>query len=508
MKTSSRSRRNFLKTSVASTIAMTTSHRHATAGETATPKNLSTTGFPADFIWGTATAAYQIEGAANIDGRGESIWDVFCRKPGAVFGGNTGDVACDHYHRYREDVALMKQLGVKAYRFSVAWPRVLPQGTGTVNQKGLDFYDRLLDEVLKAGVTPYCTLFHWDLPEAIYQKGGWLHRDIAGWFADYTSVVVGKFKDRIGHWITQNEPQVYIGAGMLDGTHAPGTTLPMPEFLKAAHNSMRAHASSVRAIRALAPQASIGYAMSSHIKHPVTHSEADIAAARKATYGVKDKNSWNNTWWLDPVFKGEYPESGLRLFGTDMPAGYENDLAEMHPPVDFIGMNIYTSAPVRAGKDGEPEEVKWPDGYPRTGVDWQQVVPQALYWGPRFIHERYQLPIFITENGCSTRDQIFLDGKVHDPQRIDIMHRYLLELRRAITDGVPVKGYFEWSLLDNFEWADGYKQRFGIVYVDYPTQKRIPKDSFHWYQEVIRSNGVSLTENFAMPVDQVTVSAL
>jgi beta-glucosidase len=483
------------------TVAIPGAMHLARAGEAVAR---SGTAFPADFVWGAATAAYQIEGAVKEDGRGESIWDVFCRKPGAVWGGNAGDVACDHYHRYREDVALLKQLGAKAYRFSVAWPRVLPLGKGAVNAKGLAFYDRLLDEMLSAGVTPYCTLFHWDLPEALYREGGWLNRDIAGWFADYAAVVVGKFKDRIGHWITQNEPQVYIGAGMLDGGHAPGIRLPVSEFLKAAHNSMRAHAAAVRAIRALAPESSVGYVMSSHIKHPVTDSVADIAAARKATYDITVKNSWNNTWWLDPVIKGAYPEVGLRLFGPDMPSGYENDLAEMHPPLDFIGMNIYTSAPVRAGKDGEPETVKWPDGYPRTGVDWQEVAPQSLYWGPRFMHERYQLPIYLTENGCSTRDQIYLDGKVHDPQRIDILHRYLLELRRAIADGVPVKGYFEWSLLDNFEWAEGYKQRFGIVYVDYPTQKRIPKDSFHWYREVIRTNGASLAGNFAMPVDQVT----
>jgi beta-glucosidase len=499
-------RRKFLQTLASTSAFAVPGSLRAAAAEISTPP--TGPAFPADFAWGTATAAYQIEGAANTDGRGDSIWDVFCRKPGSVFGGNTGEVACDHYHRYRDDVALMKDLGVKAYRFSISWPRVLPEGCGAVNQKGLDFYDRLLDELQKSAITPYCTLFHWDLPQALDEKGGWLNRDIADWFAEYTSVVVGKFKDRIRHWITQNEPQCYIGAGMLDGTHAPGVKLPIPEFLKAAHNSMRAHAASVKAIRAIAPNSSVGYVMSSHIKHPVSNSAADIAAARNATYDVKDKNSWNNTWWLDPVLKGQYPEQGLRLFGSDMPAGYENDLADMHPPVDFIGMNIYSSAPVRAGDDGNPVEVPWPDGYPRTGVDWQQVCPQALYWGPRFIHERYKLPVFITENGCSTRDQIFLDGKVHDPQRIDILHRYLLELRRAIADGIPVKGYFEWSLLDNFEWADGYKQRFGIVYVDYVSQKRIPKDSFHWYKQVIQSNGTSLAGNFVMPVTQVTDSVL
>jgi beta-glucosidase len=502
-------RRDFLKLGVTSAaIAAMPMAVKAEAVRKHTARN--STKFPADFVWGTATAAYQIEGAWNVDGRGLSIWDVFCRKSGAVWGGNTGELACDHYHRYPEDVALMKELGVKAYRFSVSWSRVLPQGRGAVNEQGMDFYDRLLDELLGAGITPYCTLFHWDLPEAIQQQGGWLNRDIADWFADYTKLVVSRFSDRIQNWITQNEPQVYIGAGLLDGGHAPGLKLKIPDFLQAAHNSLRAHARSVQAIRAQAKTArpQVGYVMAMMCKHPVSNRPEDIEAARFATFDIREKNSWNNSWWLDPVLTGSYPKAGLDLFGADMPKGYERDLAEMKQPVDFLGLNIYWSQPIKADAAGKPEIVPWPDGYPRTGVDWQTVVPQSLYWGPRYIYEKYQLPVYITENGCSTRDQIFLDGKVHDPQRIDLLNRYLLELQRAVAEGIPVKGYFAWSLLDNFEWADGYKQRFGLVYVDFPTQKRIPKDSFAWYQQVVHSNGKSLASEFTMPVTQVTASPL
>ena len=459
--------------------------------------------FPEDFVWGAATAAYQVEGAAHEDGRGDSTWDVFCRRPGAVFEGHSGAVACDHYHRYREDVGLMRELGIGAYRFSVSWSRVLPEGRGAQNAKGLDFYDRLVDELLAVGIQPFCTLFHWDLPQGLQRAGGFVNRDIADWFADYAALMGTRLGDRVKLWVTQNEPQCYIGFGVGSGIHAPGLKLDFSETLHAAHNSMRAHAKAVGALRATVPGARVGYVLATQLCRPASSSAADLEAARAATFAVSDRTLWNNAWWTDPVVRGEYPSDGLALFGSDMPRFPSSDLAAMRAPLDFLGLNVYRAQTVRAGDKG-PEQLPVPPGYPRSGVDWQPITPDAMYYGPRFFHERYGLDQWITESGLSTRDQVFLDGKVHDPQRIDYLHRNLLELRRAMREGVPVKGYLAWSLLDNFEWADGYKQRFGLVYVDYQSQRRVPKDSFHWYKQVIATRGQSLAGQFAVPVTQVS----
>jgi beta-glucosidase len=459
--------------------------------------------FPADFLWGTATAAYQVEGAAREDGRGESTWDVFCRRPGAVFEGHTGDVACDHYHRYAEDVALMSTLGLQVYRFSVSWSRVLPEGRGTPNPKGLAFYDRLVDALLEAGVQPFCTLFHWDLPQALQRMGGFVNRDIADYFAEYSDVMARQLGDRVKYWVTQNEPQCYIGFGLGSGIHAPGLKLELSELLLAAHNSLRSHGKSVDALRASVRGARIGYVLATQLCRPHTESAADVDAARAATFSVRDRTLWTNTWWTDPVVFGRYPEDGLRLFGSELPDFPAADFASIQRPIDFLGLNIYRAETYRASDEG-PVPLPVPPGYPRSGVDWQPITPDAMYYGTRFFHERYALDQWITENGLSTRDQIYLDGHVHDPQRIDFMHRCLLELSRAIRDGTPVKGYLAWSLLDNFEWADGYKQRFGLVYVDYASQRRVPKDSFHWYQRVIASRGENLARTSAVPVATVT----
>ena len=469
-------------------------------------KPMTVNPFPKDFTWGVATAAYQVEGAASEDGRGPSVWDTFSKKPGAVFEGHTGDVACDHYHRYKEDVALMKTLGAKSYRFSVSWTRLLPEGTGTPNPKGFDFYNRLLDELAKANIHPMCTLFHWDFPEALYKRGGWLNRDVADWFADYVALVADKLGDRVKLWVTQNEPQCYIGMGLRDGVHAPGDKLKDGQYLLAAHNSMRAHGKAVQALRAhTKPDSKIGYVLSTQLTQPASEMPGDVEAARQAVFAVRDRNQWNNSWWMDPVLLGHYPEDGLKLYGKDLPSFPAADLTEMKQPIDFIGMNIYKADTWRQGKDGKPEQVPTPPGYPRSGVDWQPISPGCMYWGPRYFHEKYKLPMSITENGLSTRDQIFLDGKVHDPQRADFMHRYLMELGRALREGLPITGYYAWSILDNFEWSDGYKQRFGLVYVDYQTQKRIPKESFDWYKKVIASNGASLYGLAKMlPPTQVT----
>jgi beta-glucosidase len=499
------SRRKFLGVS-AGGLALASAARAASKAAGKPEKKGAPGPFAKDFAWGVATAAYQVEGAAAEDGRAPSVWDVFCKKKGAIFDGETGDVACDHYHRYKEDVALMKALGVRSYRFSVSWPRVIPNGIGAVNEKGVDFYKRLLDELGKNDIEPFCTIFHWDYPEALYKKGGWRDRDSADWFGEYTGVLVDRFSDRIKVWATMNEPQCFIGLGHLDGVHAPGDKLKFGEYLVAAHNAMRAHAKSVQVIRARArdPKGTqIGYVLSAQITKPATEAPEDVEAARAAIFSV-GRHEWNNAWWTDPVVFGKYPEDGIAVAGKDMPKFKPSDLDEMKQPLDFLGLNVYKADTYKRGADGKPEQVPLPPGYPRSGADWQSITPACMYWGPKYFHDRYKLPVCISESGLATREQLFLDGKVHDPQRIDFMHRYLAELARAIKDGVPVTGYYAWSLLDNFEWADGYKQRFGLVYVDYVNQKRIPKDSFDWYKKVIATNGRGLTDKTALPVTQVT----
>ena len=447
--------------------------------------------FPQGFRWGAAAASYQIEGAANEDGKGQSVWDMFCRRPGAVWEGHTGDVACDHYHRFREDVALMKRLGLKAYRLSVAWPRLLPEGVGGVSEAGIGFYDRLIDELLGAGIEPWITLFHWDFPLSLYYRGGWLNRDSAEWFGDYAELVAKRFSDRVRHFMTLNEPQVFIGAGHMEGRHAPGDKFPFREVLLAGHHVLLAHGQAVRALRASARQPlSIGFAPVGLPNLPLTETREDILAARTATFSVTAQTAWTNTWWMDPVYLGSYPEDGLALYGADAPEIRAGDMELIAQPLDFFGANLYQGSSVRAGDNG-PEHVARAVGSPLTAFEWS-VTPDVMYWGPKFFWERYRKPIVVTENGISCRDWIALDGKVHDPDRIDFTARHLLALRRAIGEGVPVDGYFHWSFIDNFEWAHGYKHRFGLIFCDYATQRRIPKDSAEWYAQVIASNGASL----------------
>jgi beta-glucosidase len=450
--------------------------------------------FPKGFVWGAASSAYQVEGAIDADGRAPSVWDMFCQKDGAVWNGQSGAVSCDHYHRYKDDVRLMQQIALQAYRFSIAWPRVLPNGVGKINPKGLAFYDRLVDELLAAGITPWITLFHWDMPYALYCRGGWLNPDSSDWFAEYTRAVVRKLSDRVQHWITLNEPQCFIALGHQDGKHAPGDKLGFREVLLVGHNALLAHGKAAQTIRAhaeLRPQ--VGYAPFGALVAPASNRAADIRAARREMFSVNAKNCWNNAWWMDSIFKGHYPEDGLRLFGKDAPKFTPRDMATISQPVDFFGINIYTGALVRAGKSGKPERVPYPVGHAQTAFHWP-VVPDCMYWGAKFYWERYRCPIYVTENGLSNLDWVSLDGRIHDPQRIDFTRRYLLALERAIQDGVDVRGYFHWSILDNFEWAEGFKERFGLIHVDYLTQKRTLKDSAHWYKQVITTNGKYLRE--------------
>lgn len=445
--------------------------------------------FPSTFVWGAATASYQIEGAA--DSRGQSVWDVFAHTPDKVFQGHTGDDACDHYHRYADDVRLMKQMGLQGYRFSIAWPRVLPEGIGQANDAGLDFYDRLIDTLLENGIAPYATLFHWDLPIPLYQRGGWLNRDSADWFSDYASLVVGRLGDRVKHWMTFNEPSVFTSLGYQTGTHAPGDRLSRIHLLHTVHHVLLAHGRAVQAIRAASGQpCQVGLAAGLSVVLP--ESPGDVDAARQITlFDTPLDNFWCNAIWLDPIVHQRYPDEALKNYANALPAGYADDLPIIGQPLDFLGLNVYFGQSVRTDADGRGEIIPAVAGQPATQLGWP-ITPSALYWGPRFIYERYQLPIYITENGLSNMDWVALDGKVYDPQRIDFTTRYLRELARAAEDGADIRGYFHWSLLDNFEWAEGYKQRFGLIHVDFASQKRTLKESAYWYSEVIRTNGRSL----------------
>jgi beta-glucosidase len=456
--------------------------------------------FKSDFIWGASAASYQIEGAAYEDGKGLSVWDVYCRQPGKIHNDDTGDVSCDHYHRYPEDIGIMKEIGLKGYRLSVSWPRIIPSGSGAVNQKGLDFYDKLIDGLLAAGIEPWITLFHWDYPHELFCKGGWLNTDSPAWFADYVKVVIEKLSDRVTHWITMNEPQCFIGLGHVKGFHTPGLKLGAHEALRARRNTLLAHGEAVQIIRASASKPpTVGWAPVVPVSYPATNSAEYIEAARKSTFSLmleplpaEPLNPfWSNTLWADPIVLGKEPCDWSRAFDSSMPQLGEEDLKTIAQPLDFYGANIYQGQAVKAGSDGSPEKVPQYPGFPLTAFKWA-VTPESLYWGPRFIHERYKLPIVITENGLSGADWVSLDGRVHDYHRIDFLHRYLLQLRCAARDGVDVRGYFQWSIMDNFEWGEGYRERFGLVHIDYQTGKRTLKDSAYWYRDVIASNGDKL----------------
>lgn len=451
--------------------------------------------FPENFVWGAAAAAYQIEGAASEDGRAPSIWDTFSHEPGRIFENHNGDVACDHYHRWQEDIALMHELGLRAYRLSLSWSRILPEGTGAPNEKGLEFYDRLIDGLLGAGIAPWVTLYHWDLPLALQHRGGFLNREMAEWFGDYAARVAARLGDRVKHWMTFNEPPCSIGLGYQEGVHAPGLRLPFADCLLAGHNLLRAHGRGVQALRAGCPgPVQVSIALTGRERIPVTESSADIEAARRGYFSCTDRGMWNLAWWVDPIVFGDYPEQGREAFAADLPAVAASDMALIAQPIDFLGYNCYTGFPVRADAEGNPQRLPgaWGIGNPRGTLPWLSVTPEAPYWAARFQSERYQLPVVFTENGFCGLDFVHLDGRVHDPQRIDFTRRYLRAISRAIDDGASVAGYFYWSIMDNFEWREGYKDRFGLIHVDYQTQKRTPKDSAYWYREVIRSGGANI----------------
>lgn len=450
-------------------------------------------GFKKDFIWGGATASYQVEGAAYEDGKGLNIWDIFCKDGGHIYENQTGDAACDQYHRYKEDVAIMKELGLKAYRFSVNWARILPEGIGKVNEKGLAYYDNLVNCLIENGIEPYMTLYHWDLPYALHQRGGWLNPQSPEWFYEYAKLMAAHFSDRVSHFFTFNEPQCTVGLGYVTGEHAPGLKVGPYDCFSIWHNVLKAHGRGVQAIREAAVRpVEIGMAPCGALYYPATDSKEDIEAARKANFSLHEADiravSWDVAFCADPVFLGQYPEDIMKSFGQYFPKNAEKDLELISQPLDFYGQNMYNAVPVRADENGNPVRVDRYQGFPKTAIQWP-VTPEVLYWAPKFLYERYQKPFYVTENGMSSHDWVSLDGKVHDASRVDFMHRYLREFKKAAADGVDLRGYFAWSLMDNFEWAYGYSERFGMVYVDYQTQKRTVKDSGLFYKNVIASNG-------------------
>jgi beta-glucosidase len=443
--------------------------------------------FPDDFVWGAATASYQIEGAIAEDGRAPSVWDAFSLTPGRVENGDTGDIACDFYHRYPEDVQLMKRLGLDAFRFSIAWPRVIPQGRGAVNEQGLDFYDRLVDELLANDITPFPTLFHWDLPQALEEEGGWTVRPTIDAFCEYVEAVVGRLGDRVENWATHNEPWVHAWLGYGSGTwgpemHAPGRTS-RREGAAAAHHLMVAHGRAIEIMRREMPDAKLGVVLNMTPAVPATDSEADRRAAQ-----LSDGQA--NRWFLDAVFKGSYPQDVVDEIGADMPEIHEGDMELISAPLDWLGVNHYFQVVCRRSENGEGDDIVMDQDkqYTAMGFPWE-VNADAFYDLLTRIQREYDPPcMFITENGAAFYDYQQHDGSVKDPERVAFLEGYIDAVGRAIEDGAQIKGYFVWSLLDNFEWARGYSRRFGIVYVDYRTLERTPKSSALWYSELIAAH--------------------
>ena len=441
--------------------------------------NIDDVRLPAGFRWGAAVSAYQIEGAVTEGGRGESIWDRFSATPGKVLNGDTGAVACDSYHRYREDVRLVRELGLDAFRFSIAWPRVLPEGRGRPNEAGLDFYDRLVDELLGAGIDPFVTLYHWDLPQTLEDRGGWPSRETVDAFAEFVEVVVGRLGDRVRHWITQCEPWVVAWLGYGEGIHAPGRTSEA-DALAAAHNVLLSHGRAVDVVRGASAEAEVGITIDLVAFHPHSGSDEDAVAVARA-------DGARNRWILDPVLRGAYPEDMLERFAEVLPHVEDGDLKTIGAPLDFLGVNYYTRNIVRRHPAGGDPVVVEVEGTEHTGMGWE-VYPDGLYELLVRLRDDYELPpVYVTENGAAFADQRS-NGSVPDPQRASYVERHLRSIARAVEDGVPVRGYFLWSLLDNFEWALGYSQRFGIVYVDFETLERVPKSSYRWYRDLIAAH--------------------
>lgn len=444
--------------------------------------------FPDGFVWGTATSSYQIEGAADVDGRGRSIWDVFTHTAGKIDDGSNGDIACDHFHRYKDDVQLIKALGCKAYRFSIAWPRLFPDGDGAPNPKGLAFYDRLVDELLANGVTPYATLYHWDLPQALQDRfGGWRSPQTAQAFAGYAGYVAQHLGDRVKTIFTINECGRFVPFGYGLGIDAPGLSLPQAEVNQIRHHVALAHGLAVQAIRARAPaDVKVGMAENITACVPAIDTPENIRAAEIATREL-------NAGFLNVILDGHYTEPFLAWAGQDAPKFTADELKIISSPVDFVGLNIYAPQVYVVASDHAPgfDVLPMPDSFPHMSSPWLRIGPETAYWVPRLAASVWNIKtIYITENGTSSDDKVSADGKIYDVDRVMYLRNYLAQLQRATTEGVPVKGYFLWSLMDNFEWVFGYSQRFGLYHVDFKTQARTPKLSAGFYRNVIAANAI------------------
>jgi beta-glucosidase len=447
--------------------------------------------FPKGFEWGTATSAYQIEGAWNEDGKGESIWDNFSHKPGNIQNGDTGDIACDHYHRYKEDIQIMKEIGVKAYRFSISWPRILPKGTGKPNQKGLDFYKNLVESLLDAHIKPVVTLYHWDLPQALQDKGGWVNRDSINYFEDYAKLMFKELGDIVPMWITHNEPWVVAHYGHTFGEHAPGLK-DTKKAIQASHNLLLSHGKAVHAYRQIGLKGEIGISLNFIPSFPHTDSREDKIAAEK-------QDQFVNRWFLDPLFKGAYPRFLFNFYKWkyDLPRIEKGDLELISTPIDFLGINYYYRNILKSTgtlhelftNELSIEKVRIKKAQ-YAAMGWENY-PQGLYNLLAGVKRDYgNIPLYITESGAAFNDKLTKDNKIHDKKRIKYLREHIKKACQALRDGVPLKGYFVWSQMDNFEWEYGFSKRFGLIYVDFQTLKRIWKDSAYFYKEVIKNNGI------------------
>ncbi len=489
-------RREFLHATIGATLASGLSGRAATpsfaASVGAHPSVTSSTLFPKGFWWGTATAAYQIEGGWNEDGKGESIWDRFSHTPGKIKDGDTGDVACDSYHRWRDDLELMRALNLNSYRFSLSWPRIQPEGSGLVNAKGIDYYSQLIDALLEAKIRPLVTLYHWDLPQRLEDGGGWPNRDTAARFAEYVELAARALGDRVTDWCLLNEPAAFTSKGYLDGVHAPGRKS-IRDFLRATHSVNLAQGAGFRALKAARPKARVGTAFSMSACEPATNSSDDKLAAERAHAMV-------NLWFLEPALRGKYPNA-FPIFPGFLMGMKDGDMEKTRAPLDFIGINLYYRTVVSAPGAMErafdprfwllPAKMEYGKQGPKTEMGWE-VWPKAIYDIVTRVTRDYNRPVIeITESGCSYADSPGRDGAIHDALRIDYHRAYLSELARAMKDGADVRGYHAWTLMDNFEWDSGFSQRFGLGYTDFKTLKRVAKDSGKWYATVAATNAVA-----------------
>ena len=487
------SRRQF--SGIAGSLALGISARSAKSGQADSSKPARPTNrrlassFPSTFLWGTATSAYQIEGAVKDDERGQSIWDHHAHTPGTILDHSNADHACDHYHRYKEDVQLMKAMGATAYRFSVAWPRIFPEGAGSPNPKGLDFYNRLLDELLANGIEPFATLYHWDLPQSLQDRlGGWASRDTAKAFADYAGYVTAQLSDRVKHIFTINECSRLVHLGYGTGSDAPGLRLPQRELNQVRHNGALGHGLAVQAVRAHGRVGTmVGPAENMVTCVPAIETPANVRAAEIATREL-------NAGYLTVMLEGQYTDAFLASAGNNAPKYTAEDVSIISSPIDFVGLNVYTPDHYVVAADNEPgfTLAPFPASFPHMEPTWLRIGPEAMYWAPRQLAEVWGVKsIYITENGTSATDEPAIDGTVYDVDRIMYLRNYLMHLQRAISEGIPVQGYFPWSLMDNFEWSDGLEKRYGLYHVDFKTQRRTPKLSASFYREVIARNAVA-----------------